>query len=143
MMLVSLWNMYHVPRYWRDDWRGVTRYLAEQADAQNDAALLDLSLMLPFDLYARERPERIEHPFADTVEADAWAADRRNFRGHAQVWLVTTAIPVNVHRFYPDEAEQRAVARADRFKRAMDARYPVLSESWFPGLVVTQYRVTP
>jgi hypothetical protein len=139
----SLVNMYYVPRYARDDWRGLTRYLKEHGDPRADVVLLDVSLMLPFDLYGHNLFERIEVPLAQSGEADAWAGARYNFRGRARVWLVTTANPVNVHRFYDDEAGQRAFAEADGFKRAMDARYRVVDENWFPGLVLTEYRVTP
>jgi len=140
---LSLANMYFVPRYARDDWRGMTNFLQQNADASREAVLLDLSLHLPFDLYQRDALTRIERPFSDQESVDAWAASSENFRGYPRVWLVTNAMPINVHRFYPDEAGQRAFAKQDAFKRAMDARYSVLQEKWFPGLMLTQYQVTP
>lgn len=142
-ILLALGNMYFMPRYARDDWRDLTRYLNQNSDATHDAVLLDVSLMLPFDLYQPASPPRVERPFSDAGNVQSWIADPKNLDHYQRVWLVTTAIPVNAHRFYPDEAGQLALAKQDAFKRAMDARYPVLQENWFPGLVLSEYQVKP
>lgn len=144
-ILFSLLNMYWTPRYARDDWRSVTTYLHQNANTARDVVLLDLGLMLPFDLYQQDTLPRIQRPFSDS-DGDSvvsWANSPQNVQGHEHVWLVTTAIPINVHRFYPDEQGQRAFAKQDAFKKAMDSRYQVLNEHWFSGLVLTEYQVTP
>lgn len=140
-MLFSLFNMYTMPRYARDDWRGAVAFLTENTQAR-EAVLLDLSLELPFDFYNRAQLTRVEHPFGDDPQMLAWV-ESDALEKYSAVWLVTTALPINVHRFYPDEAGQRAFAQQDAFKRAMDARYRKMQKVWFPGLMLTKYQVTP
>jgi 4-amino-4-deoxy-L-arabinose transferase-like glycosyltransferase len=141
-MLFSLTNMYAAPRYARDDWRGAVAFLSQNMQAR-DAVVLDLSLELPFDFYNTQKVPRVERPFADDPQMNVWFENNVAFKNHSAVWLVTTALPINVHRFYPDEAGQRAFAEQDAFKRAMDRRYKILQTQWFPGLVLTKYQVTP
>ena len=142
-VLLSLSNMYTMPRYARDDWRGLVAYLEKNVQAPREAVLMDLSLELPFDFYNRKNLTRLEHPFGNDPQLGAWFQNNASLKNYAAVWLVTTALPINVHRFYPDEAGQRAFARQDAFKRAMDARYRSVLEVWFPGLVLTKYQVSP
>ncbi len=138
----SLANMYTLPRYARDDWRGVVAFLAQHMQPR-EVALVDLSLELPFEFYNTQKLAWAEHPFANDARLDEWFQANAALRTHTAVWLVTTALPINTHRFYPDEAGQRAFAQQDAFRRVMDARYRKLQEWWFPGLMLTKYQVTP
>ena len=142
-LVISLWNMYFVPRYARDDWRGLLAYVHENADSIHDAVLVDLSLELPFGFYNRSAVRVIEHPFPQDENIGEWMESQQDWRMRSHLWLVTTALPINVHRFYPDAQGQLAFAKQDAFKNAMDARFAVEQEKWFPGLVLTKYRVQP
>jgi len=142
-LVFSLWNMYFVPRYARDDWRGMIAYLQQNADASHEAVLMDLSLELPFDFYNRSAMRVIEHPFPQEEDLSEWIDSQRDWRAFSHLWLVTTALPINVHRFYPDAQGQLDFSKQNAFKHAMDARFAVEQEQWFPGLVLTKYRVQP
>lgn len=142
-MLLALANMYFEPRYARDDWRGVSAYLRQNVDAAHDALVFDLSQALPFDYYLRGDLSKLERPLGEENAFASWIQAQPDLRTRAHLWLLTTAIPINIHRFYPDETGQRAFARRDPFKRAMDAQFVVEREEWFPGLLLTRYRVEP
>lgn len=142
-MLFSISNNYTADVYARDDWRDVSAFLAQNGDAAHDALLMDLTSILPFVAYPPDPVTRIEVPELTDAQIETWTTTPKNFQGFAHIWTVTPGVPVNVHRFVPDRAEQVVVARQDPFKVAMDAHYPIVQEHWFPGLLLTEYQVTP
>lgn len=142
-VLFSLTNMYSAPRYARDDWRGVSAYLQLHADPARDALLTDVSQTLPFEYYPPGSVKAVERPLGDESQLRAWVQAHSTLSAYSRLWLVTVAAPINVHRFYPDPAGQIEYAREDPFKRLLETRYRVENEQWFPGLLLTTYRVQP
>ena len=136
--LLSLYNMYFVPRYQREDWRSVAGYI--ETHARPGDALASYNI-IPFRYY---RPDGLEAQEVLAYETVAQFARRMAdiTAGHRRLWLVIPLPGLEAHGF----AEARKVTArrwVDRNpqKLWLDERYRLVDEQRFPAMCLLLYEL--
>jgi uncharacterized membrane protein len=140
----ALYNMYFIPRYFRQDWRAAAQYLC-QAQQPGDRVLMSretINQRILLDYYCERGVE------AQPVNVPGLEVDRPTFEGElrqllsgqTRVWLVLSAPPTNMHGFtWADLDQAPDLMSADALKIELDRRLPKLAEYSFTGVLLILY----
>jgi len=145
--LYTLFNMYFIPHYFRQDWRAAAEFLCSE-QRSTDQVIMPRSTInqrILLDYYCGRSVGAVSVMDPGSGEGDTAAFDaelKQVLFGHTRVWLVIAAPPTNVHGFTWADLDQfpKSIAN-DPFKRELEARLRPLAEHPFLGVTLFLYEV--
>lgn len=147
---VALFNMYFVPRYFRQDWRAAAQYLCPQLQTADRVIMSreTINQRILLDYYCARTIGVEPVPGPDSLDGGGSAFDaelKRVLSGSKRAWLVVSVASApltNLHGFNWLDLDRAAPMMAfDAFKLEVDRRLTKVTERVFPGVLLVLYEV--